>query len=77
MSKLTTCYLVITRRGVERVTKKVPELRSGQFAVRLRLNLPDNLFKPDVPSIDLTIPPRDVIVPEIIVEPSDPEQPNA
>ena len=66
----TTCFLVFNARGVVGVRKSIPSMRSGEFAVRLALSIPDALFKPDVPTIDLVIPERAMILPVVeIVEP--------
>lgn len=64
----TTCYLVFNRRGVDRAVKQSPSLNSGEFAVRLILDVPDEFFKPEVPTVELTINARDAIVPVVIVD---------
>lgn len=66
-------YLVFNRRRVLRATTKLPELKNGEYAVRLRVEAPDDLFKPDVPTVDISVPPRNVIVPEIVDYPGHPE----
>ena len=65
-------YLVFNRRRVLRAVTGVPTLRNGEYAVRLRIEAPDNLFKAEMPTVDIAIPARDVIVPEVHVEPNDP-----
>jgi hypothetical protein len=64
----TGCYLVFNKRGSVRAVVNYPQLGSGEFAVKLRLEVPDEFFKPEVPTIDLTINSRDVIVPVVVVD---------
>lgn len=66
----TAAYIVINRRGVVRLTKGRPGLRSGEFAVLLRMEVPDSLIAPDIPSVDLTVPIPDVIRPTITILPA-------
>jgi hypothetical protein len=71
-----TAFLVFTRRGVKRVTKHLPDLRGGEYAVRLKIEAPDSLFTADTPVVEVTLPPRSIIVPTVTVEPVDAATPN-
>lgn len=61
-------FVTFNQRGSVKATKYQPALNSGEFAVRLRLEVPDQFFKPEVPTVDLTINARDAIVPVVVVD---------
>ena len=74
----TTFYVVFNQRGRVGAVRNPPTLNSGEFAVRLRLDVPDQLFKPEIPTVDLTIASRDVIVPAVVVDgEQQPQEPTA
>lgn len=43
-----TIYLVISRHGVERMTKNLPELRRGEIPVKLIMEVADTAFREPV-----------------------------
>lgn len=61
------CYLTFNRRGVLKVSKGSPTLRNGEFAVRLRVEVPDSVFAPEFPDVSVAIPERSLIVPSVEV----------
>lgn len=74
----TTCYLVLTKKGVtSRVTKGRPSLSAREIAIRLNIEVPDSLFERFTPSADLVLNESDVIGPtpqlSVFVDPNLPE----
>lgn len=69
-----TFYVTFNQRQRITATKNPPTLNSGEFAVRMRLEVPDQFFKPEIPTVDLTINSRDVIVPVVVVDGEQQEQ---
>jgi|GEM_PF-4033208 len=49
----TTCYLVVDRRGAQRITKTVPSRRTGEIAVKLEMEIDDSLFR--IPTVSVAI----------------------
>jgi hypothetical protein len=41
-----TCYLVINKRGIQKMYKNAPPHLVGEIAVKLNLNIPDKAFEP-------------------------------
>ena len=72
----TTFYVVFNQRGRVGAVRNPPTLNSGEFVVRLRLDVPDQFFNPEIPTVDLTIASRDVIVPAVVVDGEQQPQPN-
>lgn len=69
-----TFYVKFNQRGSVSATKGFPTLGSGEFAVRMRLEVPDQFFKPEIPTVDLTIDERDMIIPVVVVDGEQQEQ---
>lgn len=63
-----TIYLILERDGAVAIRKNVPNLNSGQVAVRLKLEISDKFFNRFVPQVNLSIPDSMVIQPEVRVE---------
>jgi hypothetical protein len=61
-------FVTFNQRGTVTATKRAPNLRSGEFAVRLQLQVPEAFFKPEIPTVDLTIRERDMILPVVVVD---------
>lgn len=53
-----TCYIVFNSRGIARMNRKnAPSLNKGEFAVKIDLNVPAEVFAPPVtPTVALTVP---------------------
>jgi hypothetical protein len=68
-------YVVFNVRGVVNCTKRFPALHSGEFAVRMRLEVRDEFFQPEIPTIDLEINRRDMILPTVVVDGEQVQQP--
>lgn len=47
-------YLVLNRRGIVRMTKRMPALRSGEILVRLNVSFEPTLFDPPVVNLSIT-----------------------
>lgn len=61
------CYLVVTRSGVTRMTKRPPDLQRSEVAVKLSLTVPDTVFRSPFISADVAVTEQHVIVPKIEV----------
>lgn len=69
------CYLVFNKRGVLGLKKNPPQLDRGEFAVRLKVDIPDTYFATAYPIVELTVPESAVIAPVIEVMETKPENP--
>lgn len=49
-------YLCITERGTMRLTKKPPELFANEIAVKVEVNIPEELFRRQFPTVLLDLP---------------------
>lgn len=56
-------WIVFSKKGVVSVRRTMPQLRNGQFAVKLVLRVPLSLFEVDVPTLTAEVPPRRVVLP--------------
>ena len=63
-----TCYLIMDANGVSDIRKTHPNLKSGQVAVKLKINVSDKFFERTFPVAELTIPDSYVLEPSIGVE---------
>ena len=71
----TLTYVVFTKRGVSRATRKAPRLSGGEFAVKLSLEIPDRFFAAEHPEVALTLAERDIIAPVVaVVDPNPPSE---
>lgn len=65
-------WLVCTKKGASRMTKGRPTLERHERAVLIRVSIPDATFDdPPMPEVSITIPPRAVMAPEVVVEVQD------
>lgn len=64
-----TIYLVLSRRGVERMYKAAKwKLYTGERVVRLNVEIPDSMFSPPpIPTLDLTLQPEEVSAPTVSI----------
>lgn len=57
-------YLVFTEEGfLTKATKKPPNVGAGQFPIRIRLSVPDQLFHQAIPDLDVNIPESATLTP--------------
>ncbi len=63
-----TCYLIMDANGVTDIRKTHPSLKSGQIAVKLKVNVSDKFFERTFPVAELNIPDSYVLEPSIDVE---------
>lgn len=47
-------FLVLNRRGIVRMTKRLPALRSGEILVRLNVSFDPTLFDPATVNLEIT-----------------------
>lgn len=64
-----TVYLVFSKRGIDRMLNREPkELRAGEHAVKVTLEAPDTLWRPNpVPVVNLSIPEAARIEPRVSI----------
>lgn len=67
-----TCYLVLNRNGVTRMTKKPPDLFAGEIAVRLHVTAPAECFRSPFAEATVALDERHVIHPTVDVEVAEP-----
>lgn len=60
-------YLVFRFHGVTRMTKCLPRLESGEFAIKVTLEVPDKVFERLIPSAEVKVPGEYLIEPPIPV----------
>lgn len=65
----TNVYLILTRNGGVTMRKSPPELKRGEVAVKVKINMPDKFFYPPMPEVDLIVPEPAVITPTVEIEP--------
>lgn len=66
-------YLVFGSQGIDRMTRRAPELGAGEHAVRVRLEVPDSVFRPNpMPDAVLKVPERAVLSPTLEVMTAEP-----
>lgn len=73
-----SCYLVLERDRrrpswrpptIVKMTKAKPALAAGQFAIKVKVNVPMSLFETLVPVAEVTVSEPDVIAPAIELDP--------
>ena len=63
-----TIFLIATKQGVQRMTKRAPSLYRGEVAVALTVNIPAGVFRPLSIPATLDIEEGSVIHPTIEIE---------
>lgn len=63
-----TCFLILSGRGVERLTKTVPALAAGEIAVRLTVSADNKHFRMPYVEAAIQLEERHLIHPEVDVE---------
>lgn len=71
----STCYLVLDRKGVDRMTKRPPDLYAGEVAVKVTVVADDRHFRQPYAEASLELSEKHLITPEVDVEVADPEPP--
>lgn len=66
-------FLIVSSRGVQRMTKTRPRLKSGEHAIRLRVEIPDAYFDRSIPTAVLEITEDYIMAPEFDVDVVEPE----
>lgn len=64
---IITAYLIIDasrRTPALRLTKTTPALAGSELAVKLRIDVPDSVFRRPIPVLELTLPEDVVINPD-------------
>jgi len=68
MTRKMACWLVFNARGTVRASKRAPELKGGEYAIKIRLEVPDSVFLPDAATVDVKVPERAIVKPTVVVE---------
>ena len=64
-----TVYIVFTRNGVDRMTKRQPEFSPSEYPVAVRLTIPDDIFKRrPVPVVEVALKAPHIGASKIIVD---------
>lgn len=64
-------YLIFDSRGVRNMVKRQPSLRSGQYAVKVKVEVKDSFFSQPIPEVEITLDGSDNPQPEPGVEKDD------
>lgn len=64
----TEVYIVLTRFGAERMTKRQASIGRDEIAVKLRLSVPDSAFRSPIITADLEVADTHVIQPALNIE---------
>lgn len=63
----TTIYLIINQVGTVAMRKNVPQLRRGEVAVKVKIEIPDTFFRQPIPEVNLSVPESLIIKPDVSV----------
>lgn len=66
-------YLIATRDGMARMTKRQPALGRNEIGVRVRITIPDGAFRSPILTVALDVADAAVLQPEIAMEVAGPE----
>lgn len=61
-------FLVVTRNGVARMTKREPDLGRDEIGVRVKIEVPDNCFRSPILNASINVPEDRVIQPRVELE---------
>lgn len=68
-------YLVMNSKGVRHMYKTRPRLKSGEYAVKVKVSVPDEFFNRAIPEATLEIPDGYMIEPPVDMEVEEPPVP--
>lgn len=60
-------YLTFDRNGVILMRKRAPAMSSGEFAVRISIEVPDQFFNRVIPHAHIEVPEDFILEPEVEV----------
>ncbi|MCK9513694.1 MAG: hypothetical protein M0R28_21055 [Pigmentiphaga sp.] len=63
-----TCILVFDKNGVVSMRKRSTELKAGEYAVRVKISVPDHYFERAIPTAEISIPEDYIIEPVVGLE---------
>lgn len=63
-----TVYLVFSSAGVHKMSKNPPPLHSGEYAVCLNIEVPDQYFNAAIPKANLTLGEEQMISPPVTLD---------
>jgi hypothetical protein len=61
-------YLIITKRGVKKLTKRMPTLGAHEYACKLTVSIPDSYFNRPMTKVLLTLDEQQIIEPDVQIE---------
>lgn len=62
---IDTAYVRFTEYGITGLSKRPPKLRAGEFAVQLRLEVPEEQFDRIFPLAIIQVPESGMILPDV------------
>lgn len=72
----STVYLIMHARGVDRMTKRTPDLYAGEVAIRLTVQVDEEHFRVPYADASIVLGPEHLILPEVEVTVDEPELPH-
>jgi len=67
-----TIFLIFDGNGIKDYRKSVPKLSAGQYAVELRLSVPNRFFERAFPVVSVELPDSYAVEPVVDVVPIEP-----
>lgn len=64
----TSTYLVFNKKRVVTTRYTKPVLKNGEYAILVRLEVPDSIFATEYPVVEIAVPERQVLIPVLTVE---------
>lgn len=63
-----SCYIVLSEYGIERMTKRRGQVKAGEVAVKIAINLPEGTFDEPEPDAVINVPKSALQGPDVTVE---------
>ena len=70
-----TCHLIFNANGIVRMSKAPPYLKSGERAVKIKLDVPPRTFARTFPEATIKVPEESIITPTVEVLPTEIPEP--
>lgn len=67
------CYIVMSEYGIQRMTKRPGALKRGEAAVRIRISMPESVFREPTISAYVDVPESAIVTPDVSVEVEEPQ----
>jgi hypothetical protein len=62
------CFIVMSKHGIQRMTKRPGTIQRGEIAVKVRLVVPTSAFVEPAISVSVTVPETAILQPNVTIE---------